>query len=292
MGAYRELARVRLLRHDVPGALAALGGASAVGALNDYERTQLGRLYLEMGFWQQAFDLWQAAGQSGLLRQAADDLAARGDFKGASAAHGALVELNPDVPENYSNLAKAVLAGPTPDVNEAMRWFDRAAELKPEARRSLARQLVLQGEDYRTNERRGGGRPELAAFWFGLASQVDPSYDRPEVELGAVLYYASRYAEAAEHFRTALARDPQNGSTWHQLGQAEEAAGRVPEAAAAFEQGVRVAPSRAGLHASLGRMYLRLGRCEAADRELGAALRLEPDNAVAQAEQARLGDCL
>jgi tetratricopeptide (TPR) repeat protein/O-antigen ligase len=291
VAAFRDLARVRLLRHDVPGALAALDRALAAGPLNDYERMQLGRVYLELGFWQQAFDLWQAAGQDALLRQAADDLAARNDFKGAAAAHAALVELNPEQPENYSNLAKAILAGPVPSVDEAMLWFERAAELNPQARRSLSRQLVLQGEDYRINERRGGGRFDLAVFWFSLASRVDPTYDRPEVELGAVHYYAGRYGEAAGHFQAAIERDPQNSSSWHQLGQAEDAAGHLPQALAAFEQAVRLGPSRASLRASLGHIYLRTGRCDAARYELNEALRLEPANGLARADLARLDEC-
>ena len=290
VSAYRELARTRLLRHDVPGAVAALDRASASGVLNDYERTQLGRIYFELGFWQQAFDLWQAAGQSAQLRQAAEDLAAKRDFKGAAAAHAALVELSPDTPENLSNLAKAILAAEgAVSVEEAMGWFDRAAQLNPEARRSLARQLVLQAEPYRINERRGGGRLDLAVFWFGLASRIDPTFDKPEVELGSVYYYAGRYPEAADHFRAALGRDAQNSSSWHQLGQAEAAAERWPEAVAAFEQAVRVGPNRAGLRLSLGHAYAIAGRCDAARRELTEALRLSPEGDSAARAQAELG---
>jgi tetratricopeptide (TPR) repeat protein len=293
--AFRQLARARLLRHDVPGAQAALGAAIATANLNDHERTQLGRLALEMGSWQQAFDLWQAAGQSGLLSKAADELTAKSDFKGAVAAQAALVEISPDHPEHLSNLAKAILAdGGAVNVDQALGWFDRAAELKPEARRSLARQLVLQAEDCRTNERRNGGRFEVCLFWFGLASRVDPSYDKPEVELGSVYFYRNRFSEAADHFRLAIEREPTNPSTWHQLGQAEEGAGRLAAAVAAFEQAVRLAPRRAGLHASLGRVYRQLGRCDEAQRELNTALSLpvEGDSADrARAELAQLGIC-
>ena len=293
--AFRQLARARLLRHDVPGAQAALGAAVATANLNDHERTQLGRLALEMGFWPQAFDLWQAAGESELLSKAADELTAKRDFKGAVAAQAALVELSPDNPEHLSNLAKALLADDgAVNVDQALVWFDRAAELKPEARRGLARQLVLQAEDCRTNERRNGGRFEVCLFWFGLASRVDPSYDKPEVELGSVYFYRNRFAEAAEHFRSASEREPTNPSTWHQLGQAEEGAGRVAEAVFAFEQAVRLAPRRAGLHASLGRVYRQLGRCDEARRELDTALGLpaEGDSTDrARAELAQLGTC-
>jgi tetratricopeptide (TPR) repeat protein/O-antigen ligase len=293
--AFRQLARVRLLRHDVPGARMALGAAIATANLNDHERTQLGRLALEMGFWQQAFDLWQAAGQSELLSKAADELTAKSEFKGATAAQAALVEISPDNPEHLSNLAKAILAdGGVVNVDQALSWFNRAAELKPEARRSLARQLVLQAEDCRTNERRDGGRFEVCLFWFGLASRVDPSYDKPEVELGSVYFYRGRFGEAAEHFRLASEREPTNPSTWHQLGQAEEGAGRRAEAVVAFEQAVRLAPRRASLHASLGRVYRQLGRCDDAQRSLTTALSLpvEGDSSDrAWAELAQLGTC-
>jgi tetratricopeptide (TPR) repeat protein len=135
---------------------------------------------------------------------------------------------------------------------------------------------------------------DLAVFWFGLASRVDPTFDKPEVELGSAYYYAGRYPEAADHFRAALGRDAQNSSSWHQLGQAEAAAGRWPEAVAAFEQAVRVGPNRAGLRLSLGHAYAIAGRCDAARRELTEALRLSPEGdsaARAQAEVAGLDVC-
>jgi tetratricopeptide (TPR) repeat protein len=212
------------------------------------------------------------------------------------------------VPEHYSNLAKAILAGPAPSVDEAMRWFEQAAELNPEARRSLATQLVLEGEKYRINEGRGGGRFDLVVFWFGLASRIDPTYDKPLVELGSSYYRTAltlaaagqaaeaqaRLDEAARIFRAALTLDSENSSSWHQLGEAEEAAGRLPEAVAAFEQAVRVAPRRSGLRVSLGRVYAHGGRCGEARRELDEALRLPDENGShgrAQVELARSGDC-
>jgi tetratricopeptide (TPR) repeat protein len=289
---HRELARVHLLRHDVPAALAALEQARTSPILTDYERTQLGRLYLEMGFWPEAFLLWQTAGQSALLSQAADELTARREYKGAAAAHATLVDMHPDSSEHLANLAKAILAAEgAVSVEEAMRWFERATELKPEARRSISRQLVLQGEPYRINERRGGGRFNQAYFWFSLAARVDPTFDKPEVELGAILYYRGRYDESAEHFRAATQLDPRNSSSWHQLGQAEEAAGRLVEAVTAYEQAVQVGPNRGGLRASLARVYALTGRCDAARRELEQAQRLEPASQAATSALTQVEAC-
>ncbi|MCC7105181.1 MAG: tetratricopeptide repeat protein [Chloroflexi bacterium] len=296
VAAFRNMGLARLEGHDVTGAMAAVAAAKASGNLNDYERWQLGRLADKAGFTLEAIALWRDAGRVDTLRAAAEQFAARNDDKSAEAAYGALVELEPDVPEHMSNLAKAVLAsGGTPE--EALGWFERAATLNPDARRSLSRQLVLEGEPCRINERAGGGRFDCAVFWFGLASKVDPSFDKPEVELGAVHYYAGRvlenagqakeatvrYLEAASHFQAASTRDPRNASTWHQLGQALDAAGRREEALAAFRRAVQERPNAANLHVSLGRVLAALGRSAEARQELETALRLDPNVPDAQA---------
>lgn len=290
--AYRVLARARLLRHDISGAAFALDQARRAGPLNDYERTQIGRLYYQMGYWQQAFDLWTEARATSLLQQAAEDLAARGESRAAVGARAALVQLEPDVSEHLANLAKAILAAEGKiGADEALEWIERAAALNPEARRSISRQLVLDAETCRINERRGGGRFEMCLFWFGLASRVDPTYDKPEVELGSVYFVRGRYEEAAAHFREALQREPDNGSTWYQLGQTEEAAGRLGAARDAYERAVQLLPTRAAHHLGLAGVYALQGRCAEAQRELAEAQRLNPAQPDLPTVQARVQAC-
>jgi tetratricopeptide (TPR) repeat protein len=289
--AYRELARVRLLLHDVPGALAALDQARRQRTLSNYELMQLGRLYFEIGLWREAFDLWTSAGQEALLRRAAGDLTARSDFAAAAAAHAALVELQPNA-ENLMNLARALLAAEgRVDVDEALRRIEQAAELKPEIRRGVSNQLTIDGSTCRVNEAHGGGRLDECVFWFSLAGRIDPTYDRPLVELGEVFRKRGRYDEAADYFRAAISRDPKNSSSWHELGEAQELGGRFQEALASYDQAVRLTPGRAGLWASLSSINARLGRCEAAQQALSEALRLNPDDARAQSLPVRDGIC-
>jgi tetratricopeptide (TPR) repeat protein/O-antigen ligase len=305
VSAWRELARARIWSNDVPGAREALQRALGAPRPNDYERVQIGRLYYSMGSWPEAFDLWRETGQDTLLRAAAAEQASRGQPRAAAAAHAALIALFPDDAEHYANLAKTLLAGPLPSTDEALRWFGLAAELKPEARRALARQLVLQGEDYRLNERRCEGQPERALFWFSLAGQIDPTFDKPAVEAGAVQFYwaqclqqagkagqaESMLGQSVASFQRATQLDPRNASSFKQLGEALEAAGRLPEAVAAVQQSVGLAPRDARGPLTLARLYAGLGRCDEARQALAEAQRLDPAGSAAQADATRLGAC-
>ena len=120
--------------------------------------------------------------------------------------------------EYISNFAKVVLEGGGDD-KEAVTALVAAARRKPEAARSLARQLVLTGEPFRANEKRGGGKLPAARFWFSLASQVDPTYDRPEVELRLDPLLSRPVCRGRDHFQEAQRRDPRNASTLQQLGE-------------------------------------------------------------------------
>jgi Flp pilus assembly protein TadD len=191
-----------------------------------------------------------------------------------------LTELNPDETEYVSNFGKVVLEGGDAD-GEAVQALVAAARRKPESARNLARQLVLTGEPYRANEKRGGGNFPAARFWFSLASQVDPTYDRPEVELGSIHFYRGMYPEAAQHFHEAQRRDPQNPSTFNQLGETYLKLGRIEEGVGYYEQGVALRPDRAELHLNLARAYLAAGRLDDAKRALDAAIqRAQPGSEV------------
>jgi tetratricopeptide (TPR) repeat protein len=186
-----------------------------------------------------------------------------------------------------SNAAWAVLNGGG-DAETAIALLRQAVAKNPDAARNLSRQLTLRGEPYRNDERRGGGRLAGAVFWFSLASRVDPSYDRPEVELGSVYFYRGLYEQAAHHFAEAARRDPRNPSTYNQLADTHLKLGRTPEAIDYYEKGVEIRPDRPELHFNLGRAYSLVGRREDALRELRAALDLAPDNVTYRDELRRV----
>ncbi len=286
VAASRNLAWARLLRHDVAGAHEAIAAADRVD-LPPFERGQLARLARAAGLIDRAIALLRQDGDEAQLREVAGQMWSQRRWADAAAAYAALTELNPDEAEYISNTAIAVLNGGG-DAEAAMVLLRDAVAKNPGAARNLARQLVLRGEPCRADERRGGGRFECAAFWFGLASRVDPTYDRPEVELGSILYYRGRYEEAAAHFAEASHRDPRNPSTYSQLGDSYVKLGRVEEAVGYFERGVQARPDRADLHANLGRAYLLAGRRDDARRALQTATSLAPTNPAYREELERL----
>jgi len=289
--ALRNLAWARLLRFDHVGAVSAVESAYRPD-LTAFERAQLARLASDAGQVGLTIKLYQEGGDEARLKQLAERLWTSRRWHDAALAYAGLTEMNPDEAEYISNFAKVVLEGGGDDT-EAVTALVTAARRKPEAARNLARQLVLTGEPFRANEKRQGGNFPAARFWFTLASQVDPTYDRPEVELGSIHFYRGLYAEAAEHFHEAQRRDPRNASTFNQLGETYLKLGRTGEGVRFYEQGVALRPERAELHLNLGRAYLVAGRPEDARRALGAAIqRAEPGSEVdlaAREELARLG---
>jgi tetratricopeptide (TPR) repeat protein len=274
--ARRNLAWTRTLRHDVPGATAILESAYQPN-LTAFERAQLARISSDAGLVTLTIRLYREGEDEVRLRALAEQLWTSRRWNDAALAYAALIELNPDEAEYASNYAKVVLEGGGSE-RDALPSLLAAVEREPDSARNLSRQLVLSGEPFRSNEKIGAGNFPAARFWFMLASQVDPTYDRPEVELGSIHFYRGMYEEAAAHFHEAQRRDPRNSSTFHQLGETYMMLGRTDEALSYYEQGVALRPERAELHLNLARAYLVASRRDDAMRELWAALDRAPAN--------------
>lgn len=267
--ALRNLAWTRMLRHDIPGATAVLESTYRPN-LTMFERAQLARVSSDAGLVTLTIHLYREGGDEVRLKALAEKLWTGRRYHDAALAYAALIEVNPGEVEYVSNFAKVVLAGGGDD-REAATALVTAAQRKPESARNLSRQLTLAGEPFRGNEKRGGGNFEAARFWFSLAAQVDPTYDRPRVELGSIHFYQGMYQEAAGYFYEAQRLDPKNESTLHQLGETYLKLGRLAEAVSFYEQGVALRPERAQLHLNLGRAYLVAARRADAVRELRIA---------------------
>ena len=280
--AVRNLAWAKLLRHDLAGATASIEAAYGPD-LTGFERAQLARVASDAGLVGLTIRLYQEGGDETRLKALAERLWTTRRWHDAALAYAGLTELNPDETEYVSNFAKVVLEGGGDD-RDAAAALVSAAQRKPESARNLARQLVLTGEPFRANEKRQGGNFPAARFWFTLASQVDPTYDRPEVELGSIHFYRGFYAEAAGHFHEAQRRDPRNPSTLNQLGETYLMLGRIDEGVRFYEEAIPLRPERAELHLNLGKAYRMAGRNDDARRAVEAALQRAPANSEVRQE--------
>ncbi|MFN8632586.1 MAG: tetratricopeptide repeat protein [Chloroflexota bacterium] len=268
--AARNLAWAKVLRHDIAGATATIQDSYRPD-LTSFERSQLARVAADAGMVELTIQLYKEGGDETRLKALAEKLWSGRRYHDAALAYAGLTELDPDEAEYVSNFAKVILEGGGDD-KEAANALIVAVRRKPESARNLARQLVLSGEPFRGNEKRQGGNFAAAKFWFTLASQVDPTYDRPEVELGSIHYYRELYQEAAEHFHEAQRRDPRNPSTFNQLGETYFKLGKIDEGLGYYQQGMALRPERADLHLNLARAYLTAGRREDAAREFQATI--------------------
>jgi len=94
---------------------------------------------------------------------------------------------------------------------------------------------------------------------------------------------------AAEHYRQALTRNPDNPPIWVQYGHALKETGRRLEAEAAYRRAVEGDPASADAHLQLGHVLKLQGRGEAAEAAYLRAISLDPSLADARRELAGFG---
>ncbi|MBV9860670.1 MAG: tetratricopeptide repeat protein [Alphaproteobacteria bacterium] len=100
---------------------------------------------------------------------------------------------------------------------------------------------------------------------------------------------AGEWETAAEHYRAALGRNPENPAIWVQYGHALKESGRLADAEAAYRRAIDEAPGIADSHVQLGHALKLQGRGEEARHTYLRALALDPACTAAQSELTQLG---
>jgi arylsulfatase A-like enzyme/Flp pilus assembly protein TadD len=108
------------------------------------------------------------------------------------------------------------------------------------------------------------------------ASTASASFATCHERLAYVLLMQQKYAEAVEHYRIALACNPDDDHDHNDLGAALLRLGKFDEAMEHFQAALKLSPTNATSHANVGRGFLRLGKVDEAIEELRAALRIRP----------------
>jgi protein O-mannosyl-transferase len=137
--------------------------------------------------------------------------------------------------------------------------------------------LTALGESYAA---RGDARAEAA---FQRATRAAPGNYRYWANLG--LYYGEqrRYEEAVKALRTAVERNPTDGTVRDYLGQLLQGLGREDEAAAEFEAAIAAEPQFAQPYINLAALHLRRGQPEKARPLLATVARFPSSGEEAEA---------
>jgi Tfp pilus assembly protein PilF len=139
-------------------------------------------------------------------------------------------------------------------IGDPVRAWEDAVRRAP----SSTDALTALGESYAA---RGDARAEAA---FLSAVRGAPENYRYWANLG--LYYGDqrRYEEAVQALRTAVAKNPREGTVRDYLGQLLQGLGRDDEARAEFEAAIAAEPALAQPYINLAALYLRTGQPEKA----------------------------
>jgi len=116
------------------------------------------------------------------------------------------------------------------------------------------------------------------------AALKSPGKPRPENNLGRA-YAARGYRDKAiEHYKRALAIDPDFGDTLYNLGLAYSEEGHADLARKYYEKAVAVRPDMADAQINLGNIYLDMGRPDLAVERYKAALKQIPMFSIAHVD--------
>jgi tetratricopeptide (TPR) repeat protein len=166
---------------------------------------------------------------------------------------------------------------------DARAMFEKALELEAEERPSLLCQLAVtcrRLDDY-----------AAAETLLRRTIAMEPDNDEFHHNLGSVLQ-PSRPLEAVEHFRRALAIDPDRAYTRREMAHALWSAGCLDDAIGACELAIEADGADAWAHLFLGCWLEEKGTLELARFELGRAVDLDPSIGLGWAYLAVVTDTL
>ncbi len=183
----------------------------------------------------------------------------------AEAAYREILDADPNDADAHHLLG--VIANQRGDFSRAIEHISWALALAPTA----AIYLVNLGEAYRR-----GGQPGPAAKRYHDALALDSALAEPHHGLAELAFAAADYVQAAAHYRSALARRPDDAELAFRLGVSLRAAEAWPAAERAFVAALTLDPMLAEAHANLADLLRRRGEPAAAERHYRHALEIDP----------------
>ena len=132
------------------------------------------------------------------------------------------------------------------------------------------------------------GRVDEAVEHYRAALAIQPDYATPRYNLANVLAHRGDIDGAIREYELAIRARPGYAKGYNNLGAALAAKGRMPEALASFARAVEADPDYVEGRVSYGKALAAAGKLDEALAQLREALRLDADNAEAH-EQLAIG---
>jgi tetratricopeptide (TPR) repeat protein len=155
-----------------------------------------------------------------------------------------------------------------PEFNDTLQYIK--AMLPLISRQDLPRMYNLLGKIAQA-----GNELAAAAEYYQIALRHQPRFALAQVNWGRVYYLLEQYSQAIEHYRSALAIEPELPVAYVYLAEALLAQGRLRPALAALTEARELAPDFARVYEVHAELYQELGlpRLAAVDRERAAMAR-------------------
>jgi len=196
------------------------------------------------------------------------------------AAYRKSVMAKPDVFESNLNLGLQLAKTKQPDAEQFLRT---ATQLKPtshvaegQARAWLSLGHVLEGD-----------KPEDALTAYHQAAVLQPADPEPHLDAGQLLENLSRFADAEQEYKAALALNP-SADALTALANLSMRARRFPEASEYLRKLIALHPEDSVAHIELGRVLAAAGKNDEAIAELQTAAKATPGDLSIQRDLAEL----
>ncbi|HYT91599.1 MAG TPA: tetratricopeptide repeat protein, partial [Gemmataceae bacterium] len=176
-------------------------------------------------------------------------------------------------------LASAHVGSTGPDAPESTRALREALDVLADAEKRFGPRHAL----YRQRQAYAEalGLVELAQAAGRDAARERPATAWDHYAVGRSLYEAQQFAQAANHFRKAVALEPQGFWPNFYQGLCAAQLQQHADAIAAFRACIALAPHTAHAYYNRALAYTDLGQLDAALEDYGSALRYDPDLAPA-----------
>jgi tetratricopeptide (TPR) repeat protein len=179
------------------------------------------------------------------------------------------IKIDPEYAMAYFELSAAY--GLSQKVTAQREALTKAMELSNRA--SEKERLKIEASYARWVE---GNLKQSAAIYEEIAKKY-PDDKYSHLDLGAVLYFQGRPADAVTAFQESLRLDPEFGSALNWLGIAYANLGEFEKAVEALKRYIAVTPAEANPWDSLGSVYVEMGKVEEAIASYREILKIQPD---------------